>query len=169
MKLPSEEIEVVPEVPASPAKLTLVAILAALLGVLLTLLGAGIWLHYQQRAAWVEQEQSLQDTVQKNNIALSDLRAQNASLAKQLKFLKEYSIASSTSGGQAPLAEPAAPAGSAVKPAGSAAARQSAAGKAKKAKAQDCELVGKTPEQQAATLRRCVGLIDPPSDQPRPY
>lgn len=167
MKLPSEEIEVVPQVPASPAKLALVAILAALLGVSLTLLIVGVWLHYQQRAAWGEQVQTLQDVVQKNNIALSDLRAQNASLAKQLKLLKEYSIASSTSG-QTASAEPAAAAAGAVKPAVSAAARPSAAGKAKRARAQDCELVGKTPEQQAATLRRCVGLIDPPSDQPRP-
>jgi hypothetical protein len=28
---------------------------------------------------------------------------------------------------------------------------------------QDCELVGKSPEEQAETLKRCVSLIDPPS------
>jgi hypothetical protein len=29
--------------------------------------------------------------------------------------------------------------------------------------AQNCELVGKSPEEQAATLKRCVGLIDQPT------
>jgi hypothetical protein len=33
---------------------------------------------------------------------------------------------------------------------------------------QNCELVGKSPEEQAATLQRCVNLIDPPRDKPRP-
>jgi hypothetical protein len=170
VKLDSETIEVAPEVPASQAKLTLVAILAASLGMALTLIAVGVWWHYQQRAAWDAQVQSLTATVQKNNIALADLRAQNASLAKHIKLLKEYSIARSTAdGGQATPVERAAPAATAsIASAPSAAPRTSAAGKTKKAKAQDCELVGKTPEQQAATLRRCVSQIDPPADPPRP-
>ena len=179
MKLDSEVIEVAPEVPASQAKLTLVAILAASLGVTLTLIVAGIWWHYQQRAAWDAQVQTLKDTVQQRDTALADLRAQNASLAKHVKLLKEYSIARSTAdGGQATPVERTAPAVGAAKSAGGATAslpstpstapRTSAAGRTKKAKAQDCELVGKTPEQQAATLRRCVSQIDPPADPPRP-
>ena len=34
--------------------------------------------------------------------------------------------------------------------------------KKKKPEAENCELVGKTPEEQAATLRRCVGMMDAP-------
>ena len=38
---------------------------------------------------------------------------------------------------------------------------------AAKGSTQNCDLTGKTPEEQAATLKRCVSLIDPPSQQPR--
>ena len=31
-----------------------------------------------------------------------------------------------------------------------------------KPEAENCELVGKSPEEQAATLRRCVGMMDAP-------
>ena len=64
-------------------------------------------------------------------------------------------------------AVPATPAEHAL-PAGSEAPRASAAGKTKKAKPLDCELVGKTPEQQAATLQRCVKRIDSAGAKPRP-
>jgi hypothetical protein len=151
VKLPNEVAEVLSEAPASQPKLTLVAILAALLGVLVTLIATGSWWHYQQRAALDAQVQSLKEVVKQKNIALADLQAQNASLAKHLSLLKGYSIASSTFA--AAPAEHAVPAGSEARP-------TSASGKAKKAKPLDCELVGKTPEQQAATLQRCVKRID---------
>ena len=158
MKLQNEVAEVVPEAPVSQPNLALVAILAALVGVLVTLIATGTWWHYQQRAALDAQVQSLKEVVKQKNVALADLQAQNASLAKHLNLLKGYSIASSTVA--------AAPAEHAA-PAGNEAPRTSAAGKAKKAKPLDCELVGKTPEQQAATLQRCVGQIDAPSVKPR--
>ena len=161
MKLPNEVAEVLPEVPASQPKLTLVAILASLLGVLVTLIATGSWWHYQQRAALDAQVQSLKEVVKQKNIALADLQAQNASLAKHLNLLKGYSIASSTV-----AAAPATPAEHAA-PAGNEAPRTSVAGKAKKAKPLDCELVGKTPEQQAATLQRCVRQIESPPAKPR--
>ena len=156
MKLQNEVAEVIPEVPVRQPKLALVAILAALVGVLVTLIATGSWWHYQQRAAFDAQVQSLKDALKQRNVALADLQAQNASLAKHLNLLKGYSIASSTA-----AAVPATPAEHAL-PAGSEAPRASAAGKTKKAKPLDCELVGKTPEQQAETLQRCVNLIDKP-------
>ena len=161
MKLPNEVAEVLPEVPVSQPKLTLVAILAALLGVLVTLIATGSWWHYQQRAASDAQVQSLKEVVKQKNIALADLQAQNAALAKHLNLLKGYSIASSTV-----AAAPATPVEHAA-PAGNEAPRTSAAGKAKKAKPLDCELVGKTPEQQAATLQRCVRQIESAAAKPR--
>ena len=160
--LPEDKTEVAPEVPASQPNLRLVAILAALAGVLVTLIVTGTWWHYQQRAVLDAQVQSLKDVLKQKNIALADLQAQNSSLAKHLNLLKGYSIASSTV-----AAAPATPAERAA-PAGSEAPRTSASGKAKKAKPLDCELVGKTPEQQVATLQRCVRQIDPPPAKPRP-
>ena len=38
---------------------------------------------------------------------------------------------------------------------------------AAKGSTQNCDLMGKTPEEQAATLKRCVSLIDPPTPQSR--
>ena len=43
-----------------------------------------------------------------------------------------------------------------------------AAEKKAKADAQNCELVGKSAEEQAATLKRCVSLIDTPAAKPKP-
>ena len=162
MKLQNEVAEVVPEAPVSQPNLALVAILAALVGVLVTLIATGTWWHYQQRAALDAQVHSLKEVVKQKNVALADLQAQNASLAKHLNLLKGYSIASSTV-----AAAPATPAEQAA-PAGNEASRTSAAGKAKKARPLDCELVGKTPEQQVETLQRCVRQIDSPSAKPRP-
>ena len=96
MKLQNEVAKVIPEVPVRQPKLALVAILAALVGVLVTLIATGSWWHYQQRAAFDAQVQSLKDALKQRNVALADLQAQNASLAKHLNLLKGYSIASST-------------------------------------------------------------------------
>ena len=38
----------------------------------------------------------------------------------------------------------------------------------KKIEAQDCNLIGKSPEDQAAILKRCVSLIDPPDEKRKP-
>ena len=170
MNLQSEEVEVAPAVvPASPPKLTLVVILAALLGVLLTVIAAGAWLHYQQRAAWDAEVLTLKDALKKKAVALDEMQAQNATLGKQLKILKAYSIASSTAASdKSSKAESvAAPAEGEPKP--KAAPKTPVSTKAKQAKAQpqDCELIGKTPEQQAATLQRCVSQIESPPAKPQ--
>lgn len=164
MNLQSEEVEVAPDVPVSQPKLTMVAILAALSGILLAIIAVGGWLLYQQRAVFDAEVLALKEALKNKNIALADQRAQNTSLAKQLKILKGYSIASSTAASEKPTAaEKAAPAD----PKPSAAPKAPASAKAKKTMPQDCELVGKTPEQQAATLQRCVSQIDTPPAKPR--
>ena len=88
MKLQNEVAEVIPKGPASQPKLTLLAILAALVGVLVTLIATGSWWHYQQRAALDAQVHSLKEVVKQKNVALADLQAQTASLAKHLNLLK---------------------------------------------------------------------------------
>ena len=159
MKPQSEAIEVAPDVPARPPKLAMLVVLATLVGILLAVIAVGAWLHYQQRAAWDAEVQALSEALKKKNIALADLQAQNASLGKQFKILKGHSIASSTAvsekGAMAASAAPADP-----KPTAEGAPKTPVSSKAKKTQRQDCELVGKTPEQQAETLQRCVSLIE---------
>ena len=38
----------------------------------------------------------------------------------------------------------------------------------KKPEVRNCDLIGKSPEEQAATLKRCVSLIDPPGEKRAP-
>ena len=173
MSLQREEIEVAPlVVPASKLKLTMVIVLAMLLGILSAVIAGGVWLHYQQRAAWDDEVLTLKDALKKKSIALDEMQAQNATLAKQLWMLKGYSIASSTAASEKAVnAESVATAPAAIepKPTAKGGAKAPVSPKAKTANAppQDCELVGKTAEQQAATLQRCVGQIDAPSVKPR--
>ena len=170
MKAQSEEIAVAQDAPATPAKLSLVVILAMLLGVLLTLIAAGAWLHSQQRAAWVAEVQALDEALKVKELALDELQAQNALLAKHIKVLKGYSVASSTAASEKTAKVEDAPgvtgrADNELK----ATAKTPVQSPAKKTKAEprDCELAGKTPEQQAAMLQRCVSQIDSPSAKPR--
>ena len=164
MNLRSEEVEVAPVVPVSQPKLTMVAILAVLVGILLAIIAVVAWQHSQQRAAFDAEVLTLKDALKKKTAALADQQAQNASLAKQLKILKEYSVARSTENGEKASAATVSADG---EPKPKAAPKTHVSAKVKKPTPQDCELVGKTPEQQAATLQRCVDLIDKPPAKAR--
>ena len=174
MKPQNEELEVVKDVPASQPKLTVVVILAMLLGSLVTLIAAGAGLHYQQRAAWDAEVMALNDALQEKDRELKEMHAQNALLAKHLKVLKGYSIASSSASSEKAVKTEAAatpPVDSvpvvAEKNPGASRARVQPGAKRTKAETQDCELAGKTPEQQAVALQRCVGLAERPGAKPR--
>ncbi|MFZ4535720.1 hypothetical protein [Propionivibrio sp.] len=90
-----------------------------------------------------------------------------------MHVLKDYSIArSSTADEKAKKADSAAPVAeaTAVAPKSPGAKEISGAtvssippkAKTPKPVAQNCELVGKSPEDQASTLQRCVNMVDPP-------
>jgi len=170
-----EEAEVGEELPAVKPKLTMVVILAMLLGILLTLMATGGVLYYQRSSALQAEVHAARDELKGKSQELAEMKAQIEVLSRQMHALKEYSIAHSTAiGDKNTKTEVAAPAGdSGQKPgilpeakasAGAPPAAEAPKLKKPKAKAegQDCELLGKSPEQQAATLQRCVSMMNAP-------
>jgi cell division protein FtsL len=180
----SKEPEVAEETPAVKSKLTIVAILAMLIGVLLTVMVAGVLFHYQRSKALQAEVLATSDQLKEKSLALDEMKVQIEVLSRQMHALKEYSIARSGSSSEknkksespAPAldaTENASPLPEAKETANAPVLPSPSPPKAKKAKAkpdgQNCELVGKSPEEQAATLQRCVNLMDtpPPKEKPR--
>lgn len=185
MTTPREETEV-PEVAMAAAKprLSIVVILALLLGSVLTLLVGGAFLYFQQRNALQVEARVATEALKEKNQALGEMKGQIEALSRQMHSLKEYALARSSSESEkkteSVLPEvPTQAATSAVvsKTAGNkesakvpvAPASETAPAEAKKPapEAQNCGLVGKSPEEQAATLKRCVMLMDSPGEKPR--
>ena len=175
-----EESEVIEEkAPVVSPKLTIIVILSTLLGIMLTVIVAGAFLYYQNIKILQTEVLVAKGVLKKKSLALEDLKAQIEVLSRQVHLLKEYSVARSNAAGEkVKKTESAAPAvldNAAIAPKSPGAKETSTppeppiAPKAKKPEtvAQNCELVGKSPEEQAATLQRCVNLIDPPRDKPR--
>ena len=176
----NEASEIVEEAPGLGPKLTIVVILSTLLGVLLTVIVAGAFLYYENSKALRAEVLLAKDALKEKRLALDDMKAQIEVLSRQVYALKEYSIARSNSAGEKvkkkEIDSPAVPDKAVFVPKSPGSRETGRAPeppippKAKKpqAVAQNCELVGKSPEEQAATLQRCVNLIDPPRDKPRP-
>ena len=176
MAINSEAPEIVEETPAAKSKLPLVVSLSVFLGVLLTLLGAGAVLHFRASNALQAEVLKMSAELKTKVLALDDLQAQIGALSSQMDLLKDSAAARSGSADERARKKDAE---------ATAAASESEAktpnGKEKagaperpvppkpikpKPAAQNCDLVGKSPDDQAATLRRCVGLIDlPPSKE----
>ncbi|MBL8416248.1 MAG: hypothetical protein JNM42_17605 [Propionivibrio sp.] len=182
MTIHDDESEVIEEkAPVDGPKLTIVVILSTLLGVLLTAIVAGAFLYYQNNKALQAEVLVAKDALKEKSLALDDMKAQIEVLSRQVHMLKEYSVARSNAAGEkVKKTESAAPAvldNAAIAPKSPGAGAKDTGAppelpippKAKKPQtvAQNCELVGKSPEEQAATLQRCVNLIDPPKDKAR--
>lgn len=197
MTTPREETEAPEVAPVSTKpRLSIVVILAILLGSVLTLLVGGTFLYFQQRSALQDEARVAKDALKEKSQALGEMKAQIEALSRQMYSLKEYALARSGAEGEKkkenalpevlvpavgsatvakaagnketaklPVAPVAAPA-PASKPAS---APEPAPAVVKKAtpEVQNCGLVGKSAEEQAATLRRCVMLMDSPSEKPR--
>lgn len=170
----SEEPEVVEEAPAAKPRLSLVVILSVVLGILLTLGGVGAVLHLRDSKALQAEVLVMRSELKKKNLALEDMQAQIGALSSQMTLLKDSAAARSGSVSErAKQKEAAAPVaeGGEPKPPGATGKAASpelpaapvVAKPKPKPPAQNCELVGKSPEEQAATLKRCVSLIDQPS------
>ncbi len=178
-----EAPEVAEQAPPAKPKLTLVVALSMLLGILLTLMLAGGFVYYQRSNALHAELIAASEQLQQKSQALDEMKAQIEGLSKQMHLLKEYSIARSSPAGDKTrkaeeVSSPTAPAGAATegapaaRVAGAAAATPAAIPpKVKKPKpkpdGQNCELVGKSAEEQAATLKRCVGAMDGGGAKPR--
>ncbi len=175
----SEEPDVAEETPSGKPKLSIVVILSVLLGILLTLGVGGALFHFRESKALQAQVRAISVELENKNLALDEMKTQIEALSSQMHVLKEHSIArSGLASEKDSKKESTAPALDA-----SANALKSPGAKAKtgspevpappkvvkpKPAAQNCELVGKSPEDQAATLRRCVSLLDPPTPKEKP-
>jgi anti-sigma factor RsiW len=102
------------------------------------------------------------------------MKAQIEVLSRQMNLLKEYSIARSGAAAKKnaeSVAAAAESAESATPPPADAAAPPASPPKVRKTKpkpdAPNCELVGKSPADQVATLQRCVGAMDGRTAKPR--
>jgi len=165
---PREETET-PEVAPTTSKprLSIVVILSLLLGSVFTLLVGGALLYFQQRSALQGEVRVATEALKEKSQALVETKAQIEALSKQMYSLKEYALARAGAEGEKKtenvLTEVPAPA---PKPA---LAPEPAPVVVKKPtpEAPNCGLVGKSPEEQAATLKRCVMLMDSPGEKPR--
>ena len=179
MTVPREEPEVTKEVPpVAKSRISIVIILAMLIGILLAVGSVGAYLHVRQKNELQDELRVFEVALKEKNLALDEMKAQIEALSKQMYLLKEYSIARSSrvseknSESAAPAADAAANAlktPGAKENAGLPEVPALASEKAKKPKPEtpNCELVGKTPAEQAATLQRCVGLMDSPPGKSR--
>ncbi len=176
----SEESEVSEEVPAAKPRISIVIILAMLLGVLLTVGVAGAFVLLQQSRALGKEVLTAKADLKEKSIALEEMKTQIEALSRQMNALKEFSIArSGNAKDKSRLTENNAPSvDAAVMASPSSDAKEvavvvvpevSAPPKVKKDKpkpdGQSCELVGKSPEEQAATLKRCVSVMDTPQEK----
>ncbi len=165
MKEESEDPQSPEAAPVMKREITLVVALSMTIGILLAVsIGGGI-LFYRQTAAL--QAELLADRTQlaEKSLALDEMKDEIATLSRQIYALRDYSIARSSEREKAKKAE-GAQAPAAAAPAVAAATTPAVAPPKKqgrpKPEGQNCEMVGKSPAEQAATLQRCVSVMDNP-------
>lgn len=167
-----EERDSVEEVQVPKSGVTAVVVLSVALGVVLVVGMVGAYWHLQASDSLQAEVRSVRAKLTEKSLALDEMKNQVEALSSQMHALREYSVARSGAAPvkdakvpEAAVAQPAAPASdtvAAVKDPSTRAKETTPAGEKKNTKrpAATCELVGKSPEEQAATLKRCVELID---------
>lgn len=147
-------------------KLTLIVILAVLTGVLFMFAIGGVIYHVQSRKALEADLANTKDELSRKTQLLSDSQEQVVGLSRQMHALREFSVAKANAVAAAVANEPSAPAPASTPPAPvepeKIKSKPVAAPAAKKSRmtGQDCQLVGKSQEEQAATLKRCMQTLD---------
>lgn len=184
-----EEPEAAESVPEAKPRFTPLVIVSALLGFLLCLGSVGAYFSYAKSRGLSAEIVAAREEIKKKNAALADMQTQVEALSRQIGSLKEYSVARSrgNGGGKAvqdvvpPAVQPEVPASAPAKQekpkdavpekvVRSARVSESPAPvqeKKPKPDVQDCDLVGKSPEAQAETLKRCVTAMDGIAETPR--
>ncbi|MFZ4538876.1 hypothetical protein [Propionivibrio sp.] len=84
MKNQNEEPEVVVEAPAVESKLTLVVILAMLLGILLAVVAVGAFLYYQKSKDLQAEVVAVREALKEKGIALDEMKSQIEFLSKRV-------------------------------------------------------------------------------------
>ena len=152
-------------------------VLAVLLGIFLTIGAAGGYLYFRQINAHDLTVHALEQTVKDKTATITELQGQIEALSRQIHTLRDYAVARSTAaeGKEASAGERVSSAAVPVDLPSPPVEKEKAAvtsaaplrPKAARAKAQNCDLVGKSSKEQVETLRRCVSLIDPPEGNSR--
>lgn len=150
-------------------RLTLVIILSIVIGMLLMFSIGSTVLGMQSRKALEAQLTASKNELKSKTQLLAEAQEQIASLSQQVHSLRDFSVAkasavAATTAGETPAPAPASSPSSPPAPAEAEKGKAKPAGApaAKKAKmaGQDCQLVGKSQEEQAATLKRCMQALD---------
>ena len=170
MKPDREEPETVVEAPVVKSKISIVVILSIFLGVLLTSGAVGGLLYFQLRKSLMAELLLAKTELQAKSKAVDEMKAQIQALSLQMDFLKEYSVArssedadknkktdkstsvteNSTGDGKSALGKDAVVLTAPPPPS-----------KIKKERPKPaCDLVGKSPEEQSAILKKCVTQMD---------
>lgn len=171
---------------ASP-RFTPLVIVSMLLGFLLGLGCIFAYVGYERNRGLSAQIAAAREEIKRKNTAIEDMRGQVEALSRQIEALKEYSIARSKANGVGAAAREAKPSSpvdspastslpaakssdvvreSPVRPAGRTGKPAAAKETKQKDDVQSCDLVGKPPEEQAATLKRCVRVMDSITETP---
>lgn len=166
-------------VPEAKSRLTPLIAVSVLLGFLLGLGGVMAYVGYEGNRALQAEVDAARADIKKKNAEIEDLQGQIEALSAQIGALKEYSVARSRNGGPAKPPPATAPTGAEVPvgpktafPPSSAPSGRESPGRSatvasavpkdarRKIDVQNCDLVGKSPEEQAETLKRCVSAMD---------
>ena len=174
MKSEVAESEVVEELPAAKPKLSIVVILAMVLGALLVVGVLAVIMHVQTSKSLKSEVLALKKELKEKTVAYDDMTRQIEALSGQIELLKENAIARSSGaggrGGATGVASGPQAANAPLEAGKQAEGQEKAAQeepapppRVKKPKSDkpNCELVGKSKEEQEETLKRCVSLIDP--------
>jgi hypothetical protein len=153
--------------PEAKPKITLVIILSILTGVLLTLLTGGAIYHFQSAKAAAANLSAAKEELRQKALLLTELQEQVTGLSKQVHALRDYSVARASGvAAQAiaasalpPKTETPAPAKPDPETAKKEPVPEPVVKKTKPA-GLDCQIVGKSPEEQMATLQRCAKAME---------
>lgn len=182
------EVQTVEEkTPAGGRPSALVIVLSVAIAVVLAIGATGTLLGYRKAARLQAEALAVRQELKRKTEALDDMTARIEALSQQMRALREHAVASSQAS-PAP-AEPAhtaipdaVPAGPVLPPLP---AQGTLKGPAKESREpesppkpapekrlrpdpkESCDLVGKSPEEQAATLRRCVSAMEAAPELPR--
>lgn len=166
MQRESREEEVVEAPPEKKPKLTLVVILSMLTGALLTFSIAGTVYHFQSGAAREAELATTKDELARKTLLLDEQQEQIAGLSRQVHALKEFAVAKASAVAAATVSETSTPGTSSPTSAPAPETEKNipavvpVSRKKAKAESQDCQLTGKSQEEQAETLQRCMQTID---------
>lgn len=162
-----DEEQIIAEETQAPRSRIAVIVLSIVLGVVLTAAIVGAYWHFQASDSMQAEMKSVRAKLKERNLALDEMKTQVEALSKQIHALREHSVARSGSAQvqEAKVPEaPSAPTSDAAQVGSEPAVRTKVAApsakKNTKRPSETCELAGKSPDEQAATLKRCVELID---------